>query len=151
MESNLQPFQLKGRLVLWKFSPEHQKYIGWNLTADEEGCTSLVELLEGMHTASSSAERTIATELATPSLVKAVTGSRPHKTVSRLTLRYHKDEPQLWRTEEEGDALLIHFGEREIELLQTALYRVLKGESDFAIGDTHEAHLLYFWRFTEGR
>lgn len=151
MESNPQLFQLTGRLMLWTFSAEHQKYIGWNLTVDEEGCSSLVELLEDLHAAPSPAEKTIATEPATSRLVKAISGSRPHKTVSRLTLRYYKGEPQLWRTEEECDALALSFGEREIDLLQTALYRVRKGESYFAIGDANDAHLLYFWGFSAGR
>lgn len=149
MENQFQPYQISGRVVLWKFSPEHYKYIGWNLTADEEGCLSLVELLEGVQAAGVSADRIIATQPATASLVKAITGFRPYKTVGQFTLRYQKGEPRLWRTEEREDALVIAFGEREIELMQTALYRILKGEADFAIGDANDSDLLYFWPFAE--
>lgn len=150
MESNTPSFQLRGRLSLWKFNPENQKYIGWNLTANTEGCLSLTDLLEQIQEGPASSEKTIATEPATTAMVKALTGSRSHKTVSQLTLRYRKGEPQLWLTEERDDTLVITFGDREIGLLQTALYRILKGESHFAIGDANDAHLLYFWWFGEG-
>jgi hypothetical protein len=149
MENNRQPFELRGRLALWKFSPENQKYIGWNLTADEEGCLYLVELLEEMQSAPSSSGKVIATKPATARLVKAISGSRPYKTVRRISLQYHKGAPQLWITEEREDELMISFGEREIELLQTALFRIRKGEADFAIGDANDGHLLYFWWFAE--
>lgn len=149
MESPIQSFQLQGQLSLWKFSPKNQKYIGWNLTADTEGCLSLIELLEQMQAAPASSEKIIATQPATLTHVKTLTGSRPHKTVHQVTLRYRKGEPQLWITEERDDELVITFGDREIDLLQTALYRILKGESHFAIGDATDGHLLYFWWFGE--
>lgn len=147
MESHLPPDPPKGRVLLWKFGPEHRSYIGWNLTADEEGCTFLVDLLEGMQASAMSPAAMITTVPATAPLVKAVTGSRPLKTVGRLVLHYSKGEPQLWITGEEEDTLVITFGDREVELLQTALLRVVKGESDFAIGDEKDEQLLYFWGY----
>ena len=146
---SIQPLSIKGRLSLWKFSPENLKYIGWNLTANTEGCLSLTELLEELQAAPSSAEKILGTQPATLTQVKALTGSRPYKTINQLTLRYHKGEPQLWITEERNDGLVLTFGEREIDLLQTALYRILKGESHFAICDANDGHLLYFWWFGE--
>lgn len=151
MESNLQQLQLRGRLALWKFSPDNFKYIGWNLAADVEGCLALVELLEGMQAAPASSAKSLTTGEASASLVKAVSGSKPHRTVGRLTLHYRKGEPLLWIIEEREEGLEITLGEREIELLQTALYRVMKGEADFAIGDANDSHLLYFWPFAEGK
>jgi hypothetical protein len=149
MESQIQLAESRGRLMLWKFSPDHRSYTGWNLAADEERCLSLGELLEGMHASRIPTDQTLAIEPADIGIIKAATGSKPYKTINRLTLRYRKGEPQLWVSEEAGDELLLSFGEREIELLQTALYRVLKGESDFAIGDANDQHLLYFWGFLE--
>lgn len=149
MERHLPPYSPKGRVLLWKFGPEHRNYIGWNLTADEEGCTFLVELLEGMQASAMPPSARITTVPATTPLVKAVTGSRPLMTVSRLILHYRKGEPQLWITGEEEGALVITFGDREVALLQTALLRVVKGESDFAIGDEKDDQLLYFWGYLE--
>lgn len=149
MENHLPSYPPKGRVLLWKFGPEHRSYIGWNLTADEKGCAFFVELLEGMQASAIPPAVKITVEPAAAPLVKAVTGSRPLKTVSRLILRYRKGEPQLWITGEEDDALVITFGDREVELLQTALLRVVKGESDFAIGDEKDEQLLYFWGFPD--
>jgi hypothetical protein len=151
MESQIEKFKLKGRLFVWKFHPENRNYPGWNLTGDTEGCNSLIELLELMQASSFPSRKTIATQTATISQVKAATGTKPFKSANKLTLRYRKGEPQFWYTEEVDNGIRVTFGEREIELLQTALRRIIKGEGDFAIGDSEDEHLVYFWWFLEDK
>lgn len=150
MEKIIEQFRHKGRLFIWNFHPENRNSPGWNLTGDTEGCSSLMELLEHMQGASFSSRKTIAIERATARQVKVITGAKPYKWVTELHLQYKKGEPQLWYTEEKEERLHITFGEREIDLLQTALQRIIKGEGDFAIGDSGQQHLLYFWWFLEG-
>jgi hypothetical protein len=151
MESQIEKYKLKGRLFVWKFHPENRNYLGWNLTGDNEGCNSLIELLELMQTSSFPSHNTITTQPATINQVKATTGSIPFKSISKLNLRFRKGEPQLWYIEEVDNGIQVTFGEREIELLQTALQRIIKGEGDFALGDSKDEHLVYFWWFLEDK
>lgn len=148
METDIPKMKLQGRLSIWKFSPENRNYIGWNLTGDIQGCISLIDLLEQMQHASLALLRlTLITEPITAEHGKVIAGAKPFKTAQQLTLQYAKGEPQLWHTEEADEEVILSFGDREIELLQTALYRVIKGEHDFAIGDAQDEHLLYFWGY----
>lgn len=151
METHIPKIKLQGRLSIWKFRPENLNYIGWNLTGDVPGCVSFIELLEKMHASLASSHLTLITELISIEQVKAIAGAKPFKIVQQLTLQYAQGEPQLWRTEEGDVEVILSFGEREIELLQTALYRIMKGEHDFALGDANDEHLVYFWGYTENK
>jgi hypothetical protein len=55
---------------------------------DAERCTSLIELLEPMQTSSFPSYKKINTQPATINQVEAATGSKPFKSVNKLTLRF---------------------------------------------------------------
>lgn len=151
MENHVEKLKHTGRVYIWKFIPENRNYPGWNLTADIEGCNSLIKLLQQMQLASFPSHKTIITHPATINQVKAATDNKPFETVGRIALKFRKGEQQLWQTEERNDVLEIRFGEREMQLLQTALQRIIKGEGDFAIGDAENEHLVYFWWLPENK
>ena len=149
MENRINKFKHKGRVFIWKFSPDNKNYPGWNFTSDLEGCYSLIELLELMQASPFPSKKLIPTNPVTLSQVKAVTGSKSYKSARLLALDYRKGQPEFWQTDQDPEKLKISFGDRELEFLQTALQRIIKGEGDFAIGNSNDEYQVYFWWFMD--
>lgn len=140
---------LPGRVFLWTFRPDSRHARGWHLAADAEGGEFFSQLLDRIAEVPGSIT-TLQLTAASPADIKAISGSRPASIAPELILNLDRKEEAHWHTEEQEGKLLLTLGVTKLQLLQTALLRIRKGEGDFAIGDERDEHLLNFWAFPEG-
>lgn len=45
-DSHLAEWHQRDRISLWRYVEANRSYAGWHLSADDEGCRSLLELLD---------------------------------------------------------------------------------------------------------
>lgn len=126
------------------------------MTADEEGCLSLLDLFERMEEDECSSERTIC--ITPPKLHILMApgnqeGYAKWKAPERLKIRYRKDSPSkaAWHIEEIVESkVLLSLGKTYIDKLRKGIQAIMKGEGDYSIG-TWEHSLnsvkmrLWFW------
>jgi hypothetical protein len=149
MDYNIERFRLTGRIFLWKFEHNVRNYPGWNFTCDDDGCESMIGLLELMQSSAFPSSKKLTLEQPTIMQVKAAQHCHDFRSAKYLSLHYKKGLPGYWYTEEGESHLRLTFGDHEIVALRRAIYRVKKKEGDFAIGDPNDEHQIYFWWFIE--
>ncbi|GAA4320826.1 hypothetical protein [Flaviaesturariibacter amylovorans] len=139
----MEPITHDGRLFAWWYAGENPLYRGCHLRGDEAGCTALMALFEAIEASATPVSQLLPLSPATAAVARVA--GRAFRVIQQLALHYDAGEASCWQTREDGATLHLHFGARELALLQTALLRILKGEGNFALGDQNDEQLLHFW------
>ena len=144
MDRTIEKFQFSGSLYIWKYVDDQSHYPGWNITGDNDGCDSLIELLEIMDKSDYPSRKSIKTVPVTANQVKVANGGR-YKATESLKLDYKRYGQIEWKTSETKDGLLIEFNKDKIKELKTSIQKIKKGNGDFAVSDSLDDNVLYFW------
>lgn len=142
-------WRARGGVYIWHYRDNVRNYPGWHLTADAEGCTSLLELLTLMLEARYSSQTTI-TLKEPPAHVAGVAnyGSRWYS-ASSIEIRYPKGqvEPDTWELTVTRGKIRLIMGEANIEAFLESIQDVQNGGGDYCLGpeDDREDMELWFW------
>lgn len=145
MDNHIDKYRVQGRIYIWQYVPYNRNYPGWNLTADQHACDSLIDLLGLMRSSAYPSRKTIQTVQPTEKVVSVANRSNGYNSKPRLSLKYNEDAPVTWKLDDSGDELLVTFNSERIIKLQAALQKVKLGEGDFAVADDQDENILYFW------
>jgi hypothetical protein len=136
----------RGSLHLWKYLEQQSNYPGFNLTADKDGCDSMIELLTCFKNVDHKPTKTITLNLTTPEIARVGTTKSKFKTFSTLTLNLIDKEENIWIVEEQPyGEIKISFSRFYLSELVNAIERVRVHEGDFSIADKKRKNILYFW------
>ena len=146
MEEAIKKFGVNGKIHIWEFKEKNPKLKHWNFTADSEGCSSFIQLLELMQSSPYSSRKTLTLTPPGNSQIKTPNNRNiDWKTKSRLNLIFKKTETSLWNINVDGDELEINFSTDKLNEFIYAVAQVKAGKGDFAIADAKEENILYFW------
>ena len=94
-------------------------------------------------------EKTVSIDVPSESQLKVPNnqkGLAQWKSAKQLTLNYSKQGPdEEWIVTEKTDEVEVKFGKGKLRRLQTAIAEIPKGKGDFAISDSDDENILYFW------
>ena len=136
-----------GRICLWRYTENQRNYRGWHLSADADGCASLLSLLDQLPSASA-AYRTLqitapsATQLRAPNN-RASGWLAP----SRLRIEWAA-QPATWLLPESLDPAHLTLGLDRLIPLRAGIADVAAGRGDYSIGD--RGARLWFWWWPKG-
>jgi hypothetical protein len=146
MEQAIKKFGVKGKIHFWEFKEKNPNLKHWNFTADNEGCTSFIELLALMQSSPySSSKNLILTPPTKPQIEVPNNRNIAWRTNSRLKLNFKQNETTLWNIKVEDDQLEIDFSVDKLNEFINAVAQVKAGKGDFAIADAKDENILYFW------
>ena len=141
----LQNWRQQGLVSLWRYVGANRSYKGWHLSADADGCRSLLMLINAFSDDSPVLHRTVSVTAPSKALL-AVPGrmSSGVESVSKLRLS-HSVSPTDWLLTESDDAVSLAFGETWRGKLREATNALSKGEGDFRIGPENREQGIWFW------
>lgn len=150
-KEEINKFKISGQIYFWKFLENKIKFPGWNLTADQTGCESLLQLFELMKQNEWSTKKEIQTVVPTELQIKVPNnqnGNAKWKYAKTQILNYRRTSASdEWMISENSDTVEIRFGTDKLTEFENSISKVQKGSGDFAISDFEEndANILYFW------
>jgi hypothetical protein len=145
MDPMIEKFQVKGSIYFWKYISDQRNYPGWNITADNDACNSMIELLEMMKRSEYPSRKSVKTCPSTMKQVRMATEGR-YKTTELIKLHFKKEAKNAWTISETKEGLVIVFNTAKLTELKSSFRRIYMGKGDFAISDGQQGNILYFWR-----
>jgi hypothetical protein len=143
-------YKFKGKLHLWKYLENQSNFPGINLTADRDGCKSIIELLTLFKSSINKPTKTLTLYPTTQKIASVGTSKSKFKSFSSLTLDFIKEDENIWTVEEVvNDEIKISFSLFYLDELEQAIKRVKVGEGDFPIADKKYKNVLYFWWYLD--
>lgn len=136
----------EGRIFVWRY-PKQNKHAGeWHFTGDPVGCRSLRNLIDRM-AGGGACHRTLKIASATAA-ISAVPNFGAPKTGRFTTMRiaFEPDAGDL-SMDEDGDKLILTFGNKRLRALRAAFAEVEVGIGDFdiATSDDRKEKGWWFW------
>ena len=132
-----------GRICLWRYTENRRSYRGWHLSADVDGCASLLSLLEQLPSATA-VYRTL--QITVPSAAQlCVPNNRAADWLapSRLRIEWAR-QPATWLLPEALDLAQLTLGANWLTPLRAGIADIATGRGDYSIGD-REARLWFWW------
>jgi hypothetical protein len=146
MEEVIKKYSVKGKIHFWEFKDKNPNRRNWNFTADSEGCTSFIELLELMNCSLYSSKKLVTLSPPEQSQIDVPNDRNIYwRPKLKLNLNYRNNESSLWIIKEDSDILEISFGTDKVREFIDAVSQVKENKGDFSIGDNNDNHILYFW------
>lgn len=143
-------YKFKGKLHLWKYLENQSHFPGINLTADKDGCESIVELLTRFKGFINKPTKTLTSYPTTQKIASVGTSKSKFKSFSALTFDFINEDENIWTVEElSNDEIKISFSISYLDELERAIKRVKVGEGDFLIADKKRKNILYFWWYLD--
>jgi hypothetical protein len=135
-----------GSVCLWRYALNSKHYAGWHITADQAGCTSLLELIDGLSSAAPATFRTLTIAKPTPAILRVVNHrSAPTVTPSKCRVRLSAN-PSEWYFPPCSDVAELVIGVDWFANLRKGIADIKIGVGDYAIGDTTAgSQELWFW------
>lgn len=123
-----------------------RNYAGWHVTADADGCASLLALLDELAASDGPNTRVLSVESPTPAIL-SVPNNRSGASLSpsrlRLTLSANPSE---WTFPESLEPATLTFGVDWLPKLRQGIADIALGNGDYSIGNADEGNLqLWFW------
>src|SRR5688572_6265419 len=110
MEETIKKCGVNGKIHIWEFKEENSNRKHWNFTADNEGCSSFIQLLELMQSSPYSSNKTLT--LTPPAKLQIEVPNNRNiawRTKSKLKLIFKQNETTVWNIKVGGDELEINF------------------------------------------
>jgi hypothetical protein len=135
-----------GSIALWRYTENQRNYPGWNFTADEVGCASLLALLDAFEADGFVASRTVSTNPPTAAILRVPNNrSSAWLAPSKLRLSFSAN-PAEWSFPESLEPATLTFGADWLPQFRQAVAGVPRGDGDYSIGHTGNGNLqLWFW------
>ena len=134
----------EGRIFVWRY-PKHNKRAGeWHFTGDPAGCRSIRNLIDRM-AGGSACHRTLRLEQVT-SAISAVPnfGEPKADRFTSMRMAFEPDAGDL-TMEQDGDRLILTFGNKRIRALRAAFTEVEVGMGDFGITTSNDRKAKSWW------
>ena len=95
----------KGSLYLWRYKEAQRNYPGWQITGDDDGLKSIIELINIMIAEDRNSKRTI--QLSSPRKGELVISGCKAKVLpeSKFTLYFEVEDVQEWNVKPYGDSM----------------------------------------------
>jgi hypothetical protein len=146
-----------GCVYCWRFVDNASNYPGWNVTADRDGCNSMLHLFNLMASAMHPSSQCVRLTRPSPGIA-AGPGNRGGQArwssgASELEIKFRKNHvpPSHWSLERQGDSLVLIVGQDKLEELRRGFEDIMNGEGDWGIGpDDDDLQLVYFWPLPRG-
>lgn len=136
-------WQQHGTVSLWRYRDNARNFPGWQLTADAEGCASLLTLLDALHTGGAGASRTLQLSAPGPAQL-AVPNNRDARWVAPQTMQLILDEDSgAWQWQPDGERQVLRLGVSALAGLRQGVLDIAAGQGDYSLGHGMEA--LWFW------
>jgi hypothetical protein len=146
MDPLIEKYKSYGSVYIWQYREKNPKRRHWNLTADEDGCSSLIELLELMQNSRFSSKKLFKTTSPTNQQISIPNNRNPEwHSKPALSLRSLKENNCGWMLTAKNDSLEIVFCKEKLSELMEAIVKIKGGDGDFAISDDNDNNVLYFW------
>ncbi|MCD9087613.1 hypothetical protein [Stenotrophomonas sp. SY1] len=137
-----------GSLVLWYYTENERNYPGWHLTADTEGCRSLIALLDALANDGEPAMRTFQIKPPTAAHLAVPNNRAGHAAwhaPGKLKLAFSSD-PCEWKFPVKQELAVLALGAEPLRAMRNGLEDVLQGRGDYCIDVPHRnCAPLWFW------
>jgi hypothetical protein len=147
VDPKFKKYKLNGQLYLWHYRDNLRNYPGWNITIDDKGCDSLIDLFNQMEYSKYSSQVTLVASVPTRKQVRRANDDARFYHARYLELKFRKGIGSYWQLTESPTTLMIQFGERKMIEFKGAVAKLKNREDDFAICNEMEddESILYFW------
>ena len=142
----VQKWKQRGITLLWK--EKGRPSAEWNISCDDQGCDSLLQLLDIMDRSPWSNKREIA--ITRPIHIPQGPDDRPHYIPKWLLLNYGKTKfsPDHWKLFKSNRTVVLELGANRLDEFRRAITDIRAGLGDYAFGD--DGHRLWIWWWLEG-
>lgn len=147
MSEVVNAWKQKGRVFIWRYPPHKKTHEGWHLTAEDDACDSLIELLNAMRSTPRSSRRTVTISKPTARIWGVPNFGEPRReALGPLTILFDPQFSDLTLMEQ-NDRLLLRVGGARAEDLMTGLRDVRRGRGDYAFRPTERgvSPPIWFW------
>ena len=145
-----QYFKFKGKVYLWKYLENQSNYPGINLTANRDGCDSMIELLTLLGYSQYAPTKTLNLQPTIQQIASVGTRKDKFKSFTALTLHFATEEESTWTVEELNDEIRLSFSLHYLNELKNAINRIREGAGDFLLTDNKRKNILCFWWYPNG-
>lgn len=144
MEQAIEKFKFKGNLYIWKYH-RLSNYPGWNITFNTLMGIELVNVLTLMQSSQWPSKKAVLTTIPTEQAETPIK-NQVWQTKPQLVLSFKKFAAAgHWIILSSQDSIEIQFGSSKVKELIKSIEKQLQGNNDFAISDSFENNILYFW------
>ena len=148
MTSSLKSWKQRGWVSLWRYKEFPRKFGGWHITANDEGVSSLLELIELLRQSQTAEYRTVAITAPTKNILSVPNFQRGEALVAspdkwRIAVQPGSDDT--WSFPETLDPASLLIGGSYLPQLVLGLQGIPRGEGDFAIGQGRDTKLCLWW------
>ena len=150
MDKQIEKYKIEGEFSCWRFIKNRKNYPGWHFSADPNGISSLLRLIEIMKASNWSSKKNI--QLIDMHVINQAYPVAANKKnwirKEYFKLNYRKnDSPETWSILKTHDTIEIILGKNKLHEFEEALLRLNKGENDFTISDEKDIdeQILWFW------
>ena len=132
--------------MLWRYSDNQRNFPGWHLTANADGCASLIALLDAFAADGAPSSRTLTITAPTQAAL-AVPNNRSAASVAPAKLRItFSSAPSQWSFPESTDPAELSIGAEWLPILKQGIAGILLGKGDYSIGPGGSGSLWLWWQ-----
>jgi hypothetical protein len=135
-----------GTIALWRYAERERNFRGWHMTANREGCASLLSLIDAMISDAVPQTRVVRLTTPTDQDLSVLHPSKRNVIVPaklRLTMSGSASE---WQFPEDSEPAALKIGQDRISALRLGIEDIARGRGDYSIGDGNRHSLqLWFW------
>lgn len=144
----LSAWRQTGLISLWRYTENGQNYPGWHLSADANGCDSLIRLMDAFAACSQSGFRTVQTQAPTSAQLQVPNnkaGRAAFQAPERLRV-VKLDNPAEWTLSADNATLALTIGVDWLAPLRQAFEALRQGKGDFSVGPSGGEVLTLWWQ-----
>jgi hypothetical protein len=134
-----------GNVYLWRYKDDSKKFLGWHMTADEEGAMSFVSLVDIFLQSDTDARRTVRLTIPIEREVSVPNFNRKADPAEKLVLEIVAKENSLWSLSGKGKKITLRVGRSHLLTLRDGIDGIEKGKGDYCIGEKGQ-ELWFWWR-----
>ena len=139
-------WEQSGSVMLWRYSENQRNFPGWHLTANADGCTSLIALLDAFAADAAPGSRTLTITTPTQAAL-AVPNNRSAAWVAPAKLRLtFSAVPSQWSFPESTVPAELSIGAEWLPILRQAIAGIPLGGGDYSIGPSGSGSLWLWWQ-----
>jgi hypothetical protein len=135
----------QGRISLWRYTENQRSFPGWHLNADNDGCASLLELIDTLRGHPDSACK-LRVSAPSPDQLAAPNNRSAAWFAPHFWLIQHDPSPEHWRLSSDSESATLSAGVHWLDRLREGVAAIPAKQGDYAIGaGRHQESRLWFW------
>ena len=154
-DPNVTRWKQRGLIYIWHYKDNVRNFPGWHFTADNDGCTAMLELCALMQQAEYPARKTLQLSNPPDDVVQVVNPGSRWFSASSIEIRYPKDRvaADAWEMKSVDNKVRLIVGPRKLEELEDSIRELMEeGVGDYAICPENDSPdmELWFWKYRKG-